>query len=127
MKRLRTISLVLLVLTLSSMASAQPISRRHSHVAPGKLSGFILSPDGAGVPGAQITITSKGVKREILSAGDGSYEINLPTGKYKVSVARQGFYSSKEGLSVIRSNVTTKLDVTLSAGEGCSLPRIDPN
>ena len=126
MKLLKTVSLICFVLTFSSALSAQPISHQHSH-GVAKLSGLILQPDAAGVPGARIIIERKGVRREIVSATDGSYEINLPKGKYKVRVKAQGFYPSKERLCVLRSDVTTKLEITLSFGEEIPHPRIVPN
>jgi hypothetical protein len=83
---------------------------------------------GAGkVPGAKIIIERKGFRRVVSSAADGSYQISLPRGKYKVRVESDGFYPSKERLCVVSSNATTKLDITLTVGEEVPHPPIDPN
>ena len=65
------------------------------------------------MPGARIIVESKGFRREVISADDGSYEIDLPEGKYKIRVERDGFYTSRKKTIRISSNAPIKLDVTL--------------
>ena len=103
----------LLVLTFSLILKAQPIVQSPSSVTGGKLSGLILDPSEARVPGARIIVEGKEFRRDVVSADDGSYAIELPEGKYKVRVMLDGFYPSRKKTVRISSNVTTKLDVTL--------------
>ena len=127
MKHSRTIVLTFLVVTFSSIFMAQPVSGQHKDPAPGTLSGLILQPDGTTWAGARITVERKGFRREILSANDGSYAIDLPKGKYKVSVRALGFYPSRERVVELRSKVTTKVDITLSLPQEPPHPPIRPN
>ena len=58
-------------------------------------------------------VEGKNFRRVVASADDGSYAIELPEGKYKVKVMSEGFYISSRKTVRIKSNGTTKLDVTL--------------
>jgi hypothetical protein len=113
MKLITNICLVLLLRTSNLVTNAQSISQSSSLTLNGTLSGLILDPVEGRVTRAQIIIEAKGFRRMIKSADDGSYEIALPEGKYKVRVQLDGFYPSRKKSVRIRPNVTTKLDVTL--------------
>ena len=113
MKPTKYICLVLIVLSFSLLLNAQTVGQTSAPQASGKLSGLILDPGEARVVGAKIIIEAKGFRREIVSTDDGSYEIVLPEGKYKVRVELGGFYPSRKKTVRISSNATTKLDVTL--------------
>jgi hypothetical protein len=104
---------MLLALTSSLILNAQPIVQSSSSAASGKLSGLILDPGEARAPGAKIIVEGKGLRREVVSADDGSYAIELPEGKYKVRIMLDGFHPSRKKSVRISSNVTTKLDITL--------------
>jgi uncharacterized membrane protein len=107
------ISLTVLILANSFLSNADPLTQSSSSASTGKLSGLVLDPGKARVPAAKVLVESKGFRREVVSANDGSYEVELPAGKYKVTVARDDFFPScKEGVK-IQPNITTKLDVTL--------------
>src|SRR5437763_11505808 len=59
-----------------------------------QLSGTILDPNGAVVPGATVTLHSDttGIARSAVSDGSGQYQFLLvPTGQYTVSVQAAGF------------------------------------
>ena len=103
----------LIVLCFSLVLKAQPVGQSSAPEASGKLSGLILDPGEARVVGAKIIIEAKGFRREVISTDDGSYEIALPEGKYKMRVELGGFYPSRKKTVRISSNATTKLDVTL--------------
>jgi uncharacterized membrane protein len=113
MKLMICIGLALLFLTSSLVLNAQSIGQSSSPMSSGKLLGLILDPSEARVVGAKIIVEAKGFRREVISSDDGSYEIALPEGKYKVRVELGGFYPSRKKTVRISSNATTKLDVTL--------------
>jgi hypothetical protein len=113
MKLTKLLCLALVVITLSLVLKAQTVSQSSSPEAHGKLSGLVFDPGEARVVGAKIIIETKGFRREVITADDGSYEIALPEGKYKVRVELGGFYPSRKKTVRISSNATTRLDVTL--------------
>ncbi len=78
--------------------------------APGKLSGMVLDPRKVYVPGATITIKGRRVTRQLYSAGDGSYSIELPPGMYMVRIAHPGFLQFRKRVQ-IKSNDVANLDV----------------
>lgn len=113
MKLMKCICLVLIVLSFSIILKAQAVGQSPAPEASGKLSGLILDPGEARVVGAKIIVEAKGFRREATSADDGSYELVLPEGKYKVRVELGGFYPSNKKTVRISSNTMTKLDFTL--------------
>ena len=78
--------------------------------APGKLSGMVLDPNKLYVPGATITIKGRRVRRQLYSADDGSYSIELPPGAYIVRIAHPGFLRVRRQVQ-ITSNEVANLDV----------------
>jgi hypothetical protein len=79
----------------------------------GTLSGLILDHGQARIPAAKILVEGKGLRRTLTSGDDGSYTIELPDGKYRVSVARNGFYPSSKKTVRIRSNAAVTTNITL--------------
>ena len=78
--------------------------------APGKLTGMVLDPLKVYVPGATITIKGRRFRRELYSADDGSYSIDLPPGMYIVRIAHPGFLPFRKRVQ-IKSNDVANLDV----------------
>ena len=113
MKLMICIGLMLLFLTSGLIPNAQAIGQSSSPIPTGTLSGLILDSVEARVSRAQIIIEAKGFRRVIMSADDGSYEIALPEGKYKVRVQLEGCYPYRKKGVRISSNITTKLNITL--------------
>ena len=79
----------------------------------GKLSGTIFDSNKAVIPATKIIIEGKGFNREIIADLEGSYQINIPEGKYKIKVEHDWFYPFKKKNVRVNSNDTTKLDITL--------------
>ncbi len=82
------------------------------------VSGTILDPDAAAIPGATVLLTpAKGAAISATSRGDGSFSVeNVPGGMYTVTVTMQGFGS------FIKQNVRVggqpvKIEVKLSIEE----------
>jgi hypothetical protein len=79
---------------------------------PGKLSGMVLDPLKVYVPGATIIIKGRRVTRQLFSAGDGSYSIEIPPGMYSVRIAHPGFLPFRKRVQ-IKSNDVANVDVIL--------------
>ena len=84
----------------------------------GVVTGTVLDPDAAAIPGATILLTpAKGLAISATSRGDGSFSVqNVPGGTYTFTVTMQGFGS------FVKSNVRVggqpiKVDVKLSIEE----------
>ena len=113
MKLMHYMILTILVLTFSFVSNAESFVQSSSFASTGKLAGLILDANEARVPAAKIIIEAKGFRREVTSAVDGSYEIELPEGKYKIRVEHDWFYPFKKKNIRVNSNATTRLDITL--------------
>jgi hypothetical protein len=68
------------------------------------------------VPNATIIIKGKRLKRELSSANDGTYSIELPPGTYLILFQHAGFVSVRKRVSITRDAIM-KLNVCF---------RIDP-
>src|SRR6266404_2691339 len=70
----------------------------------GTVFGTITDPTGAVIVGAQVTVSSvsTGLKRSALSDMKGQYHVlGLPTGKYTVSIDKEGFQTEiREGIVI---------------------------
>jgi outer membrane receptor protein involved in Fe transport len=100
-----TAACLLLACLLSVAAHAQ-------QPATATLTGIITDPQGAVIPGAQITATQKatGVQRETTTNSEGLYVLtNLPPGEYEVKVKATGF-----GTKVSQSSVTLQVGQTIT-------------
>src|SRR5437867_11885540 len=78
-------SVALTVLLCAAPAYSQP--------STGRISGVVRDATGAAVPGATVTITNVATNaiQTVTSSADGSYSVNVPTGKYTVTVSLRGF------------------------------------
>ena len=75
---------------------AGTVSAAHAQgVAGTTVSGFVLDPDQAAIPGATVTLTpARGEALVTTSGADGGYSFRgVPTGTYAVTVTMQGFAS----------------------------------
>ena len=83
------------------------------------LTGQILDPTGARIPGAEVTITDQGtsISRVVQSSGAGRYSVtNLNPGTYQVAVKSPGFTGKIEKDIVLQVGQDGSLDVTLQPG-----------
>ncbi len=117
MKLLKYTGFTLLFLALSLVLNTELVAVSASSAPTGKLAGLILDANEAVVPAAKITVEGKRFKREIITTEDGSFEIELPEGKYKIKVEHDWFYPLKKKNIRVSSGVTTKLDTILKVGK----------
>ncbi len=85
--------------------------------ATATLSGVVTDPNGALLPGAQVTATQKatGVERSTTTDDAGLYVItNLPPGEYEVKIQAKGFAAKvSQSLIMLQVGQSIKLDATL--------------
>lgn len=65
----------------------------HAQSNEGTISGIVRDASGAAVPGVTVTVVNQttNVTKSVVSAGDGSYTVNVPPGTYSVTAALRGF------------------------------------
>lgn len=87
--------------------------------ATGQLSGSVVDPNGARVPGATVRVINvdTSLERQATTDANGDFAVQLlPPGKYKVEISAQGF--RKAVIEEVNVNVTqtATLDVKLETG-----------
>ena len=107
------------------------VSRRHAEEtqtavlksfgdgATGAISGSVVDPMGAVVPGAKVTARSEttGIEVNATTNGDGTYILrNVPPGLYAVSVTAPGFVKRVVSSVPVRSSALTTLEIDLNIG-----------
>lgn len=86
--------------------------------ATASVTGFVLDPDQAAIPGATLTLTpAGGTARTATSGADGAYAFrNVPAGTYSLTVTMPGFASFvREGLRVGAAAITLNTPMTVQA------------
>ena len=97
---MRSFRLTALALALSLPCASmifQPLASAQSTTS-GDISGDLLDPTGAAIPGAKVVVksTSTGETKTVTSNASGSYRVSLLTpGTYQVTVTAAGFSSSR--------------------------------
>jgi hypothetical protein len=99
-----------------SLASSVAVAQ----VATGSMSGSVLDPNGAVVPGAKLvaTNTASGITAETQTSDAGLYVFpSLPVGAYEVTVEKTGFKKLTRGGIEIRIATRQELDLRLEVGD----------
>jgi hypothetical protein len=82
---------------------------------PGKLVGMIVDPNGARIATAKILLTSRRLSRDVLVNEEGFFQIDLPQGRYRVTITANGFRTARRNV-FIKSNAVTSLNARLAVG-----------
>ncbi|HTA47664.1 MAG TPA: carboxypeptidase regulatory-like domain-containing protein [Bryobacteraceae bacterium] len=86
----------------------------------GSISGTILDPSGAVVPGVMLTVTNQGtgIQESTMTDGKGFYSFpSLPVGRYDLKIMASGFHPlERKGIVVDATNVL-QVDMTMSMAE----------
>ena len=86
----------------------------------GAITGTVVDPIGAVLPGAAVTVTSTGTNevRTTFTDGAGVYVVaNLTAGTYRVEVQLQGFNRFARIDAQVQADTVTRVDVTLALGD----------
>ena len=91
----RGLPLALAYLTAAGPVCFQPIASFAQTVGGTVVSGYVLDPDQAAIPGATVTLTpARGDALTMKSGSDGAYSFRgVPAGTYAVTVSMPGFAS----------------------------------
>lgn len=116
-KHRRSIPLVLLVLLLPCLLLFQCLSL-HAQANAG-LTGRVMDPSGAAIPGAHITLINEatGIKTQVAASSMGLYTAPLPAGTYDITVEMPGFERFKETHVIVEvgAQATDNIKLTLGA------------
>ena len=85
----------------------------------GGINGTVLDSTGASVPGATVVATdkNKGTKLSTITTNAGVYSfVSVPSGKYDLTVSRDGFETSIQKDVTISVDETSKVNVTMQVG-----------
>jgi hypothetical protein len=105
---MKTFTLSTLILCFSVICSAQTFR--------GGIQGTVTDPNGAVIPGAEVTVTSPdtGLTRTLMTDDSGTYSVSeLPIGVYRVIVKKSGFQSPPVTARV-EVATTTRTDIQLA-------------
>ncbi|HJY87348.1 MAG TPA: TonB-dependent receptor [Candidatus Acidoferrales bacterium] len=107
------------LLSIAILVCAAPLALHAQEALTGTITGTVLDPSGAAVPGAQVTARNRntGLERSSASGDQGLYTIPLlPVGEYVVIARAQGFAETKiESVRVGVGQLLT-LDLKLVVG-----------
>jgi Carboxypeptidase regulatory-like domain len=115
-------ALALLLAAFTCTLSAQQITAT--------ISGTVSDATGAAVPGADVkaTNTQTQVSMTTTSGPDGSFQfLNLPVGRYDVTVSKSGFRTSTTHGIVLALNQTYTVPVTLEVGQVSESVQVEAN
>jgi hypothetical protein len=84
-----------------------------------QISGTVHDPNGALVPGAQVTVTqtATGLVRTVNTGSDGAFVLpSLPVGPYRMTVAKEGFTTYVQSGIVLQVDSHPEIEATLNVG-----------
>jgi hypothetical protein len=96
-----------------------PVTRLYAQTATATLSGNIVDPSGARIPGAELTLSSDTTKdtRVTVSNGEGVFHFAaLPAGSYTLLAKRNGFTTTEVKEIVLHPTDNQSLNVMLRLG-----------
>ncbi len=111
MKRLRIMPLLLVVMALSTVSSAQN--------ATGRIFGTVYDPQGAVIPAVQISVTNTATQdtRTATTNSEGYFQVlSLPIGNYKVKAEYAGFRTVISAEQKLLINQALRIDFKMEVG-----------
>jgi len=118
----RRLSIALLAVSMGGACTLPTATAFAQTAATGTVTGFVLDPDQAAIPGAVVTLTpAKGQAQVTNSGADGAYTFHgVSAGTYSLTVTMQGFASYvRQGIKVATGtvNINTAMAVATESTE----------
>jgi hypothetical protein len=107
---LHIVNVVLLGVTI---AFAEMPEQAPTASALGYLAGVVLDTNNCAVAGATVTVEGGGAKHTITTGQDGSFNIQLPAGIYRIGAESRGFCLSRRAAFRLRPSTTTTVNLRL--------------
>jgi outer membrane receptor protein involved in Fe transport len=120
---LPTVRVLAVVLSLASLL----VPFAHSQNATGRVVGTVTDPQGARLPGAQVTVTNTGtnVVSHTVTNEEGFYQVlQLPVGTYTVTAEHEGFAKVVTAPAQLDINQALRVDVRLNLGSVTQIVKV---
>ena len=85
----------------------------------GSISGMVLDPSGAVIPGAALRVVNTGQQTiyRVISDSQGFYSFpNLPVGHYELTISATGFTTQRKTNLTVDTDSALRVDATLAVG-----------
>lgn len=113
MRRIKIAQIAALLFAANAMALAAPYHRSSTAQATGQVRGAVIDTNEARVSGATVTIEGEGTTRTVSTAEDGTYQIEMPTGIYRIRVNNRGFCPARRAAFRMQPSTSTTINFTL--------------
>ena len=108
------LGLLIASFALGAHASTSPLTQSAPPAEGfGRLKGFVLDRGGARIPAAVIVIEAENFGKESGYTEDGSYQVDLPAGSYRVTARSDGFYPLRRERVRVSAGTTKTLNFRL--------------
>jgi uncharacterized membrane protein len=123
MKTARVIFVVLVALASASILAHTSAGARGE--GKSRIVGVVLDPNGARIPFANVRIENANATREAHTGDEGSFEVELPAGTYRVTVEAQGFRTVKVASFRARADKSESLEVRMKVKPPASTLKVE--
>jgi hypothetical protein len=79
----------------------------------GRVFGLVFDVNDARVTKAKVTIKARNFSREVLTGGEGEFDVDLPAGEYYFTVEANGFCRFEGGSLKVKPGVTEMINIHL--------------
>lgn len=115
MRRLNTISVVALVLLTGLVSVVGRGSAASGAHPPGasKIRGVVLDANGSRIVGARVQIENARLSRVVQSGEEGTFEVELPAGSYRLTAEMNGFKRFVLSTLRVRAGALRSVDIRM--------------
>ena len=113
MRTPRIIAVILLALAVPMLAVQQRSSASDGSLRTSKIVGVVIDPNGARIPFAAVRIENADARREAYTDDEGSFEVELPAGAYRITIEAEGFQKVELASFRVRPDRRESLEVSM--------------
>jgi hypothetical protein len=112
MRRINIAQITVLLFAANAMGLAA-LHHQATAKATGQLRGTVVDTNDARIAGATVTVEGEGVTLAVMTADDGTYKIELPSGIYRIRVNSTGFCPARRAPFRMQPSNTIMLNFNL--------------